>query len=485
MNFQDFAYRGWECNRCTFSNKPDKDDSGKDVNSSACSMCGYRKASISGISNAVDRPRITKKTGRNREKTPSNSGNNISGTGKRKYRQASQLDDGSVEIICYTCRRNPSSKVQKPVSAFFAPSPSRSSSTPPITSSTDSDRAMTNPTVCSICRSPLKQQNQKRGNDNRNGKISTVSKPVSKCPHIKRLDSYQKIASSAGLPFEISASEACTMMREDCALCGKAPGLDGNGLTRLRVWPERLEYARKKKDGEVREGKQFMGPFCTENLKPACGRCNLMKGARDCQGYVESCRHIATFRTDSIKTLIMNDTNVTSNTELSFVAVATNPTDGDNKNDSTQSVEDTTKPEDVFSFNLYPHRFRNNISKRSRSSYISKSSTHTKTHALTNETFNLITSKPCHYCGKKSNPSGIPPHHNGLDRLDSDERVYSEDTVVSCCGDCNIMKFTHTEKVFLKHVWSVAVFHRSTVYPIEDKQNHTHKQQEGEIEMEK
>jgi hypothetical protein len=38
-------------------------------------------------------------------------------------------------------------------------------------------------------------------------------------------------------------------------------------------------------------------------------------------------------------------------------------------------------------FGLYSERFRNNISKRSRSSYLTDS----KTHQLSNETFNEIT----------------------------------------------------------------------------------------------
>lgn len=59
----------------------------------------------------------------------------------------------------------------------------------------------------------------------------------------------------------------------------------------------------------------------------------------------------------------------------------------------------------------YPLRFRDNVSKRSRSAYISASSTHTKTHALSNEQFNAIVARPCRYCGKKSDP---PKHYNGL-----------------------------------------------------------------------
>jgi hypothetical protein len=86
---------------------------------------------------------------------------------------------------------------------------------------------------------------------------------------------------------------------------------------------------------------------------------------------------------------------------------------------------------------------------------------HVQTHSLTAEQFSLIVSKPCYYCGKKSDP---PNHHNGLDRLDSDCRVYTVDTVVSCCGDCNIMKYKWTEEQFLKHVESVAIFNRGKVF---------------------
>ena len=74
-------------------------------------------------------------------------------------------------------------------------------------------------------------------------------------------------------------------------------------------------------------------------------------------------------------------------------------------------------------FGRYPNRFRDNTSKRSRSCYVTQSSTHTKTHALSNAAFAAIVARPCHYCGKRSDP---PRHHNGLDRLDSSVRVYTE-----------------------------------------------------------
>ena len=49
-----------------------------------------------------------------------------------------------------------------------------------------------------------------------------------------------------------------------------------------------------------------------------------------------------------------------------------------------------------------------------------------------------------------------PTLPTGLDRLDSSVRVYTEASCVSCCGDCNVMKYTHSEHFFLAHVEKVA-----------------------------
>ncbi len=215
-------------------------------------------------------------------------------------------------------------------------------------------------------------------------------------PQIARIRSYQRVASEQGVPYTITDTAAGAMMRLPCVCCGVAAPQEGHGLTRLRVWPDGL--ARPARGG-------FMGPFQPENLSPACATCNLMKGARRVRSFVEACRHI-----------------------------------------TTKSSSDD--------FGTYPKRFRDNTSKRSRSCYITASSTHTKTHALSNEAFNAIVSKPCYYCAKPSDP---PRHHNGLDRLDSSMRVYTEESCVSCCGDCNVMKYTHSEHVFLSHVRAVAV----------------------------
>lgn len=148
-----------------------------------------------------------------------------------------------------------------------------------------------------------------------------------------------------------------------------------------------------------------MGPFHEHNVSSACGTCNLMKGCRRIRSFVNLARTIATHRGG------------------------------------------------VGDFGRFPEAFRNNVSRRSRSSYISASSTHTKTHALTNEAFARIVSQPCRFCGKPHDP---PRHYNGLDRLDSACRVYTEDTCVACCGDCNMAKYTHSESAFIAHCVAIA-----------------------------
>ena len=216
-------------------------------------------------------------------------------------------------------------------------------------------------------------------------------------PQIARIRAYQRVASEQGVPFAIAESQAAAMMRQPCIACGTPAPTEGHGLTRLRIWPAGLE--RPSRGG-------FMGPFHADNLATACSFCNLAKGYRRVRGYVEACRHIATYRGGT--------------------------------------GED---------FGLYPTRFRNNVSKRSRSCYISASSTHSKTHSLTNEQFNAIVSQPCRYCGKASDP---PRHYNGLDRIDNSVRVYNEETCCACCGDCNVLKYVHSEEAFIAKCVAVA-----------------------------
>jgi len=152
-------------------------------------------------------------------------------------------------------------------------------------------------------------------------------------------------------------------------------------------------------------GERSMGPYSRANTAPSCTPCNMMKGCMDVGTAARVCRHIATHR-------------------------------------------------GLGTYGSFPECFVNNTSKRSRSSYLTES----KTHQLTNSEFDLIVSRPCHYCGKPSLP---PHHHNGLDRLDSTNRVYNRDTCVSCCGTCNVAKYRYTEDDFLSYCKRVADFQTS------------------------
>jgi len=212
------------------------------------------------------------------------------------------------------------------------------------------------------------------------------------CPFIQRLRGYQQVAKESQVAFTLTDTEAVAIMRRDCSMCGMQP-------------------PQGKGNGITRLGlttQRNMGPYAAENTAPACTMCNMGKGCHSKEAYIEICRHISTHR-------------------------------------------------GFGGFGHFPHRFRDNISKRSRSSYIAEKKTKSqcigKTHALTNEQFNAIVARPCWYCGKESDP---PKHYNGLDRLDSAVRVYSEDTCVSCCGTCNVSKYRYSVDDFLNHCVAVA-----------------------------
>jgi hypothetical protein len=55
--------------------------------------------------------------------------------------------------------------------------------------------------------------------------------------------------------------------------------------------------------------------------------------------------------------------------------------------------------------------------------------------ALTKEQFIDLATKPCHYCARITNNSGI-----GLDRIDHTSTMYAVSTVLPCCGECNRMR---------------------------------------------
>ena len=287
---------------------------------------------------------------------------------KKKKLRQAKEEGGNVSVLCFACRRTADTTKQQTMSSFFLSSSSSAASTP---STATHDVVASSSTDELLCCSKCRRVMEKR-----KPVTSLPSSSSSRVlPQIARIRAYQRVASEQGVPFAIAESLAAAMMRLPCVACGTPAPTEGHGLTRLRLWPAGLE--RPARGG-------FMGPFHAENVATACSFCNLAKGYRRVRGYVEACRHIATHRGDA----------------------------GD--------------------FGRYPQRFRNNVSKRSRSCYISASSTHSKTHSLTNDAFNAIVSQPCRYCGKESDP---PHHHNGLDRIDNDVRVYNEETCCACCGE--------------------------------------------------
>ena len=300
---------------------------------------------------------------------------------RKRHRQAAEID-GVVAVLCFTCRRAKDTTRQAGLASFFAPAAAAPAA---AAAAADPDALL-----CSKCR---RQMTKPAGPS---ASSSSASSRV--LPQIQRLRAYQRIAEQQRVPFTISDAAATRLMMEPCCMCGAPPPTEGNGLTRLRVWP--AHCARPDRGG-------FMGPFDPANLAPACSVCNQAKTHRRVRSLVEAACHIATHRGGA----------------------------GD--------------------FGRFPLRFRNNISKRSRSAYIAASSTHTKTHSLTNEAFNMITARPCRYCGKESDP---PRHYNGLDRIDNECRVYNEETCDSCCGDCNFMKGKHPEDFFIAHCVKIARF---------------------------
>ena len=300
----------------------------------------------------------------------------------------------AVEVLCFACRRSKSSGKQSTMLAFLSAGAAAASS------STSAAASSSSTPLCGRCRRPMLQSA-------RGGAAGAASGAGRVIPHLVKFRSYQRVAAQQGVPFTLTENRASALMRAPCVTCGAAAGADAgacNGLTRLRVWPPSLAPARPARGG-------FMGPYDDANVKPACAMCNMMKGARRVRSFVEAARTIATHRAG-------------------------------------------------LDFGRFPRRFRDNVSKRSRSSYISQSSTHTKTHSLSNAQFAAIVARPCHYCGKapRAPRDGDRGHFNGLDRLDSDNRVYAEGTVVACCGDCNMLKYKYAEDAFIAQCVAVATF---------------------------
>ena len=107
-------------------------------------------------------------------------------------------------------------------------------------------------------------------------------------------------------------------------------------------------------------------------------------------------------------------------------------------------------------------RFTNKIINRGRAKNIKVS--------ISIDDYIKICSKPCFYCGakpKRYNLQEVVSHHikhfsktdiekytifcNGADRIDN-RKGYELSNIVSCCRDCNFIKYTKSNKEFYKMV---------------------------------
>lgn len=355
---------------------------------------------------AVQTPAKGKRPSKRSRKQQDASGNPHSCTEPKakckRLRQATEVvaSDGKVlvHVLCTQCRRDAHNQRQMSLSEIMKQQPTETKLSDAGDSLVDlvSDEencTSTNQdqTVCQRCRRSLVVGNMSVTKKGGVGKFG--------CPFSLRLKQYKRNAVETHAEWQLTDSEALALMRAPCALCGVPADPQGgrpNGITRCRS----IENAFG------------MGPYCSGNVSTACSTCNLIKGIHTLQQAFKICCTIATHRC-------------------------------------------------LGDFGSFPECFRNNISRRSRSCYLGDTARKSvngtaasKTHSLSNKEFNQIVSKPCHFCGKASDP---PHHYNGLDRLDNSLRVYTSSNSVSCCGTCNMAKGKLTEEFFLQQCVKIAM----------------------------
>ena len=76
---------------------------------------------------------------------------------------------------------------------------------------------------------------------------------------------------------------------------------------------------------------------------------------------------------------------------------------------------------------------------------------------LTQKQFDLISSRPCEYCGDFNGEGFDERPYNGIDRRDN-AQGYTKANSVSCCSECNYFKGKMDEVDFLEHVKQIAEF---------------------------
>lgn len=112
--------------------------------------------------------------------------------------------------------------------------------------------------------------------------------------------------------------------------------------------------------------------------------------------------------------------------------------------DKTQSCGCTSRRDT----NFFIRKFTKKENKR-YSAYTIRAKNKGIEFTINKNEFVKFLSNPCTYCGQTAEESiyGV----NGIDRIDP-TKGYSKDNCQSCCYECNIAKFTRTDKEFRKWI---------------------------------
>lgn len=88
-----------------------------------------------------------------------------------------------------------------------------------------------------------------------------------------------------------------------------------------------------------------------------------------------------------------------------------------------------------------------------------------RTSEITFEQFKVLIGMNCTYCGKP----GVVGDWNGMDRVDNKNAVYSVDTVVPCCKECNYAKRSMPYDAWMAWLDRITAFHLAN-HPNKDKE---------------
>jgi hypothetical protein len=94
--------------------------------------------------------------------------------------------------------------------------------------------------------------------------------------------------------------------------------------------------------------------------------------------------------------------------------------------------------------------------------YIGSAKSRKLANTLSIEQFMQIVNKPCYLCGKINSDT----HKNGIDRINNDIG-YDIGNIISCCYDCNMLKFVYNINEFMIHL--LRIYHNRVLDEIEIK----------------